>query len=300
MKKFTIFLTIFMLTAGLTACSGTKNGTDSSNTGVSQTTQNTSDIQNQVNNLFNEENVIFNNHKELWDKVMGLLGKSVADENINYADYLWNAIDSAKDQFTQEELDTLKSDVDRIRDIENQISSLESQLGSDNENGSTVSTSDIKTFPQFTGKDFDGNNVDSSIFSNNAVTLVNFWFNGCSPCVAELPTLSKLNETLKEKGGAVIGINVEALDNNQNIIQEAKSIMEKQGAVYQNIYFDSNSDAGKYAGSIMAFPTSILVDRNGNIVGEQIVGGLDNQEVFDSVQQQIDEIVAKDQAELSK
>ncbi len=65
--------------------------------------------------------------------------------------------------------------------------------------------------------------------------FLNFWFNGCSPCVQELPELNKLNEELKEKGGQVIGINTDSLDGNEDGIAEAKSILEKQGCkIYES------------------------------------------------------------------
>lgn len=153
---------------------------------------------------------------------------------------------------------------------------------------------DGTAFPTFQAKDLDGNDVDSSIFSQHAVTVVNFWFNGCSPCVEELPALNELNESLKAQGGAVIGVNTDSLDGNEDGIAEAKQILEKQGVDYQNIYFDSSSEAGQYASNIMAFPTTIFVDRNGTIIGEPILGGMDNEEVREQVQKTIDEIVAND------
>ena len=149
-------------------------------------------------------------------------------------------------------------------------------------------------FPAFNGKDFDGNDVDESIFSQYAVTVVNFWFNGCAPCVAELPELNSLNESLAEKGGTVIGINSETLDGDADIIAQAKEIMSEQGASYRNIYFDSSSEAGKIASDILAFPTTMLVDRNGNIIGEPIVGGINSEEAMNELQQRIDKILADD------
>ena len=53
---------------------------------------------------------------------------------------------------------------------------------------------------------------------------------------------------------------------------------ETKGASYRNIYFDSASDAGKFALGIMAFPTTYVIDKNGNIVGEPLLGGIDSEE----------------------
>ena len=240
--------------------------------------------------LLDEENAIMAKNNDLWEKVFASMSKNVTDDTLssNYGDVLMAAVDGAKDQFTDAEYETLKSDAEQIRKIEEEIAALPTD-------SSEEQTSDASgtAFPQFEGKDLDGNKVDSSVFAENAVTVVNFWFNGCSPCVGELPALQKLHDSLQEKGGAVVGINVETLDENEDTIAAAKEIMKKQGASYQNIYFDSDSEAGKLALSVMTFPTSVLIDSEGNIVGDVIVGGLDNEKTMASVQKQIDEILAK-------
>ena len=138
--------------------------------------------------------------------------------------------------------------------------------------------SDMQSFPAFTGSDLDGGSVSSDIFAENSVTVVNFWFSSCAPCVGELPELNALNEELMEKGGAVIGINTDTLGGSSDSISEAKKILEKQGALYRNLYFDDASkDAIDFANSITAFPTTYLVDRSGNIIGEPLRGSIDNE-----------------------
>ena len=153
---------------------------------------------------------------------------------------------------------------------------------------------DVSPFKNFSGKDYDGNSVDESLFSKNAVTVVNFWFTGCKPCVAELSKLNELNDAIKAMGGEVIGINTETFDENKSAIKEAASILESQGAKYRNLSIDSTSDAGKYASDIMAFPTTILVDRNGNIVGDPMLGGIDNQDNYDTLMKQIQSVIDAD------
>lgn len=150
-------------------------------------------------------------------------------------------------------------------------------------------------FPAFTGKDFNGNDVDSSLFSQNAVTVVNFWFTTCPPCIGELPVLSALNEALVEAGaGEVIGINVYTLDGSSREISKAANAMAKQEAAYRNIYFDSSSEAGQFADNIMAFPTTYLVDRNGGIIGEEIVGSINDDAAIDDLLNRIDAIIEQD------
>ena len=95
-------------------------------------------------------------------------------------------------------------------------------------------------------------------------------------------------------GGEVVGINTETFDGNKTAIKEAKTILENQGAKYRNLSIDSFSDAGKYASDIMAFPTTILVDRNGNIVGDPMLGGIDNQDNYDTLMKQIQSVIDAD------
>ena len=212
----------------------------------------------------------------------------IPDES-NYGAYLLAALDLVKDQFTEEEYASLKADADKIREIENQITALpqdEATSQSAAENGST--------FPQFEGKDLDGNSVDSSLFANNAFTVVNFWFSGCKPCVDEMDDLDALNQRIKEQGGEVIGVNTETLDGNADNIATAKKILESAGASFRNIYFDPDSEAGKFALGIMAFPTTCVVDRQGNIVGEPIMGGIDQEANMATLEKLIADAVASD------
>lgn len=295
MKKLTVMLLIAAMVLGVSACGNSANKGNTA-TESQMSTQEAEDLNAQIDELTQKENNIIAGHNDLWNKVFNNIDKSsVQDETTsNYGDFLASALDAIKDQFTDEELKSLNDDIDAIKKIEEQLQPLleKQSANASNEDSGKEGAS---VFPEFQAKDLDGNDVDSSIISKNAVTVLNFWFNGCSPCVQELPELNKLNEELKEKGGQVIGINTDSLDGNEDGIAEAKSILEKQGAKYTNLSLDSNSEAGKYATSIMAFPTTIVLDRNGNIIGEPIMGGIDNDEVYKQLMKTIDEIIAKDQ-----
>ena len=170
--------------------------------------------------------------------------------------------------------------------------------GNKTDSGSTGSKTDdssLPKFPAFEGKDLDGNTVKSSdLFSGNAVTVVNFWFTTCGPCVGELGDLDALNKELSGKGGALIGINAFTLDGNEAAISEAKDVLTQSGATYQNVYFDSGSEAGKFVESIYAYPTTYVVNRSGRIVGDPIVGAITSKTQADALQAQIDKALAAD------
>lgn len=231
----------------------------------------------------------------MWNTVFNNIDKDKAADagEQNYGTFLETQLDHVKDQFSEADLKKLDKDIEEIKKIEDQVTELTAQMGTEN-SGAQSANAETSVFPSFQAKDLDGNKVDSSIFSQNAVTVVNFWFNGCTPCVEELPALNKLNEELKAKGGQVIGVNTDSLDGNKEGIAEAKSILKKQGADYTNLSLDSDSEAGKYATNIMAFPTTVLVDRNGNIVGDPIMGGITSDEVYKKVTAAIDQILEKD------
>ena len=245
--------------------------------------------------LMAEENDILAEDSALWEKVFLSIDKDQQklDEGADYGDYLLKAIDGAKEQFSADELARLNTAAEKIKNIEGKLSTLEEQYpdcatqsddsASAGAAGDSVSagvagmTSDSSAdaFPSFEGQDLDGNPVDSAtLFSNNAVTVVNFWFTTCKPCVGELPDLEALHQELAKKGGAVIGINAFTLDSNAKEIEDAKSILEQQGVSYQNICFASDSDAGLFTAGLYAFPTTYVVDRNGHIVGDPIVGAI--------------------------
>lgn len=241
--------------------------------------------------LLEEENNILEKNKDLWEKVFASMDKNITDDmlNSNYGDVLIAAIENAKDQFSDTEYEMLMSDAEQIRKIEDEIAALPTNSDNESTNAATCSS-----FPQFEGNDLDENKVDSSIFAENAVTVVNFWFNDCKPCVEELSEMNALNDRIREQGGEVIGVNVGTLDGNEENIATAKQILETKGAKYRNIYFDSNSDAGKFALGVTAFPTTYVIDRNGNIVGEALLGGIDNDDNLNTLQNTIDEVLAKD------
>ena len=295
-KKIITLLLAFALTLSLAACGSKDDGKGDSDTQGATAEE----IYAQIQELADKENAIMEENLELWQKLFAAMNEKrdeIPDES-NYGSYLLAALDLVKDKFTEDELKTLTEGSEQIRDLEDQIQPLQEQYAAlqpagDGENGGMNDS--VPAFPAFTGKDLDGNDVDNSLFSKNAVTVVNFWFSGCKPCVAELGELDKLNQTAKQQGGEVIGINTETLDGNADAIATAKDILQTKGATYRNIYFDSSSDAGTFALGIMAFPTTYVFDRNGNAVGEPLLGGIDNADNLAQLQKNIDAALAADQ-----
>ena len=261
--------------------------------------------------LMAEETAIFSENTALWEKVFMEADKGMAmvEDGKNYGDFLLDTIESAKDQFTASERRLLRGEAKKIRDIESALTMLEEkypeimQESIDGDMsvpaGSDMSMApddgSMQKFPAFEGKDLEGNPVKSDeLFSGNAVTVVNFWFTTCNPCVGELAELDALNKELAQKGGALIGVNTFTLDGNEAAISEAKDVLAKKGVTYQNVYFASDGEAGKFTTNIFAYPTTYVVDRSGNIVGDPIVGAITEKKQAETLQKLIDQAIAAD------
>lgn len=298
-RKTILSILTLCMAFSLIACAGkeTPETPSTQNAATTTDTEQSTDMSDAtLDDLYQQENQFFADHSDAWNKAFGMMNKGTADPSGNYADFLADTVESNKEAFTDDEYQTLTSDIEAIRKIEEQIAELENQTAGSDTSDQTNDSGETSPFKNFSGQDLDGNSVDDSLFSENAVTVVNFWFTGCKPCVAELSALNDLNEALKEMGGEVVGINTETFDGNEDAIKEAKEILESQGAAYRNLSISSDSDAGKYASEIMAFPTTILVDRNGNIVGDPMLGGIDIPDNYTSLMEQIQAVIDADKA----
>ena len=292
MKKLTALLLATLMVLSLAAC-GAKGDSKTENSGDTAQTEEAAAT---YKSLMDRENEILAENTELWEKVFLAAdkGMTMQEDGKNYGDFLLDTIESAKDQFSDEEYALLKKSAQEISEIENKLTELEKQHP-EILNEETDANGDVQKFPSFEGKDLDGNEVKSDeLFSANAVTVVNFWFTTCSPCVGELGDLDALNKELAEKGGALIGVNAFTLDGDETAIADAKDVLAKKGATYQNVYFDSSSPAGAFTANIFAFPTTYVVDRNGNIVGEPIVGAITEKNQAETLQKLIDQALAAD------
>ena len=307
-SRLLALLLIALIALSLAACGAT--GGDKTD-GTSSEPKNAEEAAAMYNDLMAQENDILSENTALWEKVYMAAdkGMTLQEDGKNYGDFLLSTIESAKDQFTADEMNLLQGEAEKIRDIENQLTLIEEKYPeaaqqSTDDAMSVPAGSDMTTppddgsmqkFPAFEGKDLDGNPVKSDdLFSGNAVTVVNFWFTTCNPCVGELADLDALNRELAEKGGALIGVNTFTLDGDEAAISEAKDVLTKKGATYQNVYFPSDGEAGKFTANIFAYPTTYVVDRSGNIVGEPIVGAITEKKQAETLQKLIDQALAAD------
>ena len=314
-KKILALLLGAMMLLALAACGAKDNdkqadmsGDGSAMTGEPKTAEEALTLHKE---LLERENALLSENAELWEKVFMAAdkGMTMQEDGKNYGDFLLNTIEAAKEQFTDKEYAWLKESATEISNIENKLTELEEKYpeimqksmdgdmsmpaGSDTSN--PPDDGSMQKFPAFEGKDLDGNTVKSDeLFSGNAVTVVNFWFTTCNPCVGELSELESLHQELTKKGGGVVGINSFTLGGDEAAISEAKSVLSKKGVTYPNVYFPAQGEAGKFVENVFAYPTTYVVDRSGNIVGDPIVGAITDKTQAATLQKLIDQALAAD------
>lgn len=143
-------------------------------------------------------------------------------------------------------------------------------------------------FPEFSEVDTEGNAISSDIFTDYDVTIVNFWNNGCGTCIAEMPELEEMYQDFKEQNVNLIGVGEDSGESDEQFAT-AQEILKEKGVTYPNISPDTENDFYKdFISEITGYPTTYIVDSEGNIVGAPIIGNVKEQ--LDTVQNRIDTI----------
>lgn len=152
---------------------------------------------------------------------------------------------------------------------------------------------DATTVGSFETTDIEGNAYTEKVFSDYDLTLVNAFTTWCSPCVNEMPELEKLYEEMKDQGVGVVGMVLDTVNDNgetdEAVVEKAKVLKEKTGVTYPLLIPDAGNLNGRISG-IQSFPESFFVDKDGNIVGEAIMGSNDLEGWKEAVEKELEEI----------
>ena len=120
----------------------------------------------------------------------------------------------------------------------------------------------------FETSDLNGNHISSSeLFASHEITLVNIWASWCLPCITELPALEALNSRIKEQDCAVVGLLLDGDDDDAR--REAVEILERAGVTY-TVLLPPDNLSDFFSGG--AIPATFLINRNGEILGDEIRG----------------------------
>ena len=146
-------------------------------------------------------------------------------------------------------------------------------------------------FPEFDEVDMEGTAVTSEIFADYDATIVNFWNNGCGSCIAEMPELEELYQDFRERNINLIGVGTDSGESEEQLAT-AREILAEKGVTYTNISPDPEGDFYKdFIADIFTYPTTYIVDREGNIIGADITGNVKDQ--LDTVEARLELILGE-------
>lgn len=132
------------------------------------------------------------------------------------------------------------------------------------------STEESVKFPSFSATDLEGNTVTESIFSQKDLTVLNIWGTFCNPCVGEMPELGEWANKMPDNVqmvGLIIDINGDEDTEHRDL---AVDITSNAGAEFTQII--ANQDFAPVLKDVLGVPTTMFIDKDGNIVGDAILG----------------------------
>ena len=134
--------------------------------------------------------------------------------------------------------------------------------------------------------DYDGNTVDSSVFKDAKITMVNIWATTCSFCIEEMPDLQELNDEMEDLQILTLLTDVRSLDDEDGV-EEAHDIMSAQKVTLPVLLDTDELDECFPA---VGTPTSYLLDQDGNILGRPKVGMASKENYAKWVQDALDQM----------
>lgn len=133
---------------------------------------------------------------------------------------------------------------------------------------------DKKMLPNFTAKDQDGNPFTNEDIAKNDATVINLWFTGCSACIEEMDEVNDLADELKKEDGVDFVSMCTDVNYDESTKEAYERIIKDKKPTYKALAVDYEGDMKEYLEGIFVYPTTIVVDKNGNIIGDPIEGTL--------------------------
>lgn len=146
---------------------------------------------------------------------------------------------------------------------------LLSGCGGQSEPGGEEPAAQSQRVPDFSTVDLAGNAVTQEVFSQAEVTVVNIWGTFCPPCIGEMPELGDWAREM-EDDVQLIGIVCDYYAGDDATLEQAKGILDDSGADFVNLAADASLE--EFLFQFQFVPTTLLVDSEGTVIGEPIVG----------------------------
>jgi thiol-disulfide isomerase/thioredoxin len=139
--------------------------------------------------------------------------------------------------------------------------------------------------PEVSFKALTGSEVPLASFKGKVV-LINFWATWCDPCREEIPWLIDLQRKYGDQGFTLLGV---AMDDegasvvNPFVQSQQFDVDGQKMKMNYPIVIGKDSDGEKFGG-IFGYPTSILIDKNGQI-NKRIIGLIDRDQINRQIRQ---------------
>lgn len=123
--------------------------------------------------------------------------------------------------------------------------------------------------------DFAGSPVTTADLAENKLTVINAWNVDCVACVEELPILDRLDREYGDRGVAVMGLYYDSDHEVSGADREAiAAVLADAKAEYTQLMLSDSMEETRELASMFAFPTTYLVDSQGEVV-TKVVGDQD-------------------------
>lgn len=144
-------------------------------------------------------------------------------------------------------------------------------------------------FSNLVAERFDGTEMSFEEVGGD-ILIIDFWATWCGPCITEIPHYNALDNDYRDKGVSLIGLTVES-GTGEEVIEWMASD-EKHNITYPLVM--SNDEMLEAFGPVFGFPTTILIDAEGNVIKRWI--GASNGK-SDQIRELLDQLLTGEQLE---
>ncbi len=143
-----------------------------------------------------------------------------------------------------------------------------------------------KIFGDFETVTFTGDTLTQDVFGEAELSMVNIWATYCGPCIQEMPHLAQLSEEYAGQGVQILGLISDVTEPGD---ETAAQIIEETGAGYMHFLPSAELQSGVLS-LVSAVPTTIFVDREGNMVGQGYAGAMSKEDWAKIIEEKLGEV----------
>lgn len=186
-------------------------------------------------------------------------------KNENQAEMSAESKDDAKNEEKSDDKKEVKDDKEMAKEAEEDETLEETDPSK---------MADKNILPDFTAKDQEGNPYSKEDIAKNDATVINLWFTGCSACIEEMEEVNDLADELKKEDGVDFISMCTDVNYDDSTKEAYERIIKDKKPTYKALAVDYEGDIKDYLEGIFVYPTTIVVDKNGNIIGDPVEGNL--------------------------